>query len=169
MKQRVLIIGPCGSGKSTLARELAPKLGLPLIHMDQLGWQAGWVETEKAELHRRVNEAAAEERWLIEGNYGSTLAPRLERADTVLYLDFPITLCLRRLLHRVWTMRGQSRPDMPEGCPERFDLEFFLYVLNWNLGPRPRTEAAIAPWPGKVVRLKSPTELAHWREAHNLA
>ena len=37
---RVIIIGPCGSGKSTLARELAPRMGLPLIHMDQLGWQA---------------------------------------------------------------------------------------------------------------------------------
>lgn len=41
--KRVLVIGPCGSGKSTLARELAPRMGLPLIHMDQLGWQAGWV------------------------------------------------------------------------------------------------------------------------------
>lgn len=57
--QRVLIIGPCGSGKSTLARALAPRLGLPLIHMDQLGWRAGWVETEKAELHARLAEAVA--------------------------------------------------------------------------------------------------------------
>lgn len=166
--QRVLIIGPCGSGKSTLARELAPKIGLPLIHMDQLGWQAGWIETDKPELRRRVDEAVSGERWLIEGNYGSMLPPRLERADTVLYLDFPITLCLRRLVRRIWTLRGQSRPDMPEGCPERFDLEFFLYVANWNRGPRPRTEAALAQWSDKVVRLKSPAELAQWRKANNL-
>lgn len=165
---RVLIIGPCGSGKSTLARELAPRMGLPLVHMDQLGWQPGWVETEKPELHRRIGEAVAGERWLIEGNYGSTLAPRLERADTVLYLDFPITLCLWRLVRRIWTHRGRSRPDMPQDCPERFDLAFFLYVVNWNLGPRPRTEAAISPWLGKVVRLKHPRELAHWRKLHNL-
>ena len=167
--KRVLIIGPCGSGKSTLARELAPRMGLPLIHMDQLGWQPGWVETDKPELHRRIHEAVAGDHWLIEGNYGSTLEPRLERADTVLYLDFPITLCLRRLLRRIWTHRSKARPDMPANCPERFDLEFFLYVFNWNLGPRPRTEAAIAPWPGKVVRLKSPRELAQWRKLHNLS
>ncbi len=92
--KRVLIIGPCGSGKSTLACELAPRMGLPLVHMDQLGWQAGWVETEKAELNARLAAAVAEDEWLIEGNYGSTLAPRLERADTVIYLDFPIRLCL---------------------------------------------------------------------------
>ena len=166
--QRVLIIGPCGSGKSTLAREIAPRLGLPLIHMDQLGWQAGWVETEKAELHARLGEAVAGERWLIEGNYGSTLGPRLERADTVIYLDFPIRLCLWRLIRRIVTLRGQSRPDMPEGCPERFDAAFFWYVLNWNSGPRLRTEAHIAPYANKVIRLRNPQMLADWRNANRL-
>lgn len=166
--RRVLVIGPCGSGKSTLARELAPRLGLPLVHMDQLGWQAGWVETDKTELIARVEAAAAQDTWLIEGNYGSTLAPRLERADTVLYLDFPIRLCLWRLIKRIATHRGRSRPDMPEGCPERFDIAFLVYVMNWSRGPRPRTEAAIAPWADKVVRIKSPRELALWRERNTL-
>ncbi|AOL94802.1 AAA family ATPase [Porphyrobacter sp. LM 6] len=167
--KRVIIIGPCGSGKSTLARELAPRMGLPLVHMDQLGWQAGWVETAKDELHARLADAVAQEEWLIEGNYGSTLAPRLERADTVIYLDFPIWLCLWRLIRRVTTLRGQSRPDMPEGCPERFDLAFFWYVMTWNSGPRVRTERAIAPWADKVIRLTSPAMLADWRKANNLA
>lgn len=167
--RRVMIIGPCGSGKSTLARELAPRMGLPLVHMDQLGWQAGWVETDKAELHARLAEAVAGERWLIEGNYGSVLAPRLERADTVIYLDFPIRLCLWRLMRRILTLRGQSRPDMPEGCPERFDAAFFWYVMTWNSGPRVRTEAHIAPHAHKVIRLRSPGALAEWRKANNLA
>ena len=166
--ERVLIIGPCGSGKSTLARELAPRMGLPLVHMDQLGWQAGWVETEKAELRARLAEAVAGERWMIEGNYGSVLPPRLERADTVIYLDFPIRLCLWRLIKRIVTLRGQSRPDMPEGCPERFDLAFFWYVMTWNTGPRVRTEAHIAPHAAKVIRLRSPAALAQWRKANNL-
>ncbi|UYV14750.1 AAA family ATPase [Porphyrobacter sp. ULC335] len=166
---RVLIIGPCGSGKSTLARELAPLMGLPLIHMDQLGWQAGWIETEKAELHARLAEAVAGERWLIEGNYGSTLAPRLERADTVIYLDFPIRLCLWRLIRRVTSLRGQSRPDMPDGCPERFDAAFFWYVMNWNSGPRVRTEVQLAPYAGKVIRLRNPEALAQWRASNELA
>jgi adenylate kinase family enzyme len=108
--RRSLIIGPCGSGKSTLARELAPLLGLPLVHMDQLGWQAGWFETEKPELKARLAEVVARDEWLIEGNYGSTLGPRLERADTVIYLDFPITLCLSRLTRRIINHRGRSRP-----------------------------------------------------------
>lgn len=167
--RRVLIIGPCGSGKSTLARELAPALGLPLIHMDQLGWQPGWTETERPELRRRVEEAVSKDRWLIEGNYGSVLPQRLARADTVLYLDFPISLCLWRLVRRIWTHRGKSRPDMPDQCPERFDLAFFLYVANWNRGPRVRMEAALAPWTGQLVRLRNPAELARWRTQQGLA
>lgn len=167
--KRVLIIGPCGSGKSTLARDLAPKLGLPLVHMDQLGWQAGWVETEKAELNVRLAEAVAEGTWLIEGNYGSTLLPRLERADTIIYLDFPIRLCLWRLVRRILSNRGQSRPDMPEGCPERFDLAFFWYVMTWNSGPRVRTEAKLAAYLDKVIRLRTPAALAQWQRRNGLA
>lgn len=159
---RVIIIGPCGSGKSTLARELAPRLGLPLVHMDQLGWQAGWVETEKAELNARLAEAVAQDQWLIEGNYGSVLAPRLARADTVIYLDFPIRLCLWRLVKRITTHRGRSRPDMPPGCPERFDAAFFWYVLNWNSGPRVRTEAKLEGYAGNLVRLRNPAALSAW-------
>lgn len=160
--RRVLIIGPCGSGKSTLARELAPLMRLPLVHMDQLGWQAGWVETEKAELNARLADVVAGEEWLIEGNYGSTLAPRLARADTVIYLDFPIRLCLWRLAKRIVTHRGRARPDMPEGCPERFDAAFFWYVMNWNSGPRVRTEATLAGYTGNLVRLRNPAALAGW-------
>ncbi|PLK23554.1 topology modulation protein [Porphyrobacter sp. TH134] len=167
--RRVLIIGPCGSGKSTLARELAPLLGLPLVHMDQLGWQAGWVETAKADLNARLAATLAGDAWLIEGNYGSTLAPRLERADTVIYLDFPIRLCLWRLVKRIAAHRGRSRPDMPDGCPERFDPAFFWYVMTWHAGPGPRTEAKLATFTGDIIRLTSPRALKQWRTRNNLA
>lgn len=167
--RRVLIIGPCGSGKSTLARELATRVGLPLVHMDQLGWQAGWIETEKAELNDRLAEVVAQETWLIDGNYGSTLAVRLKRADMVIYLDFPISLCLWRLARRIVIHNGSARSDMPEGCPERFDAAFFWYVMNWNSGPRVRTKAELAGYAGNVIRLTSPAMLAEWRSRNGLA
>lgn len=159
---RVLIIGPCGAGKSTLARQLGERLGLPVFHMDQLNWQAGWIERSKAELLERLEPVLQQPRWLIDGTYGGTLVPRLERADTVIYLDFPIRLCVTRLLRRIWTWRGRSRPDMPEGCPERFDLAFFFYLLRWNAGPGPRTESRLRGHESKVIRLTSPAALQLW-------
>jgi adenylate kinase family enzyme len=160
--QRILIIGPCGSGKSTLARELGPKLGLPVFHMDQLNWKPGWVESSKDEIRERLAAITTTDRWLIDGNYGGTLEQRLERADTVLYLDYPIRLCVARLLRRIWTWRGQTRPDMTEGCPERFDLAFLFYVMRWNSGPRPRTEAKLKGHEAKIVRFANPVMLNGW-------
>jgi len=160
--ERVLVIGPCGAGKSTLSTDLARRLSLPVHHLDRLHWHPGWVEGDKDELIEKLAAITAGERWLIDGNYGGTMAQRLTRADTVVYLDFPIGLCFWRALKRIWTWRGRSRPDMTEGCPERFDLAFLAYILRWNQGPRPRTEAALEGFAGELIRLKNPQALRHW-------
>ena len=159
---RVLVIGPCGAGKSTLSVGLGEKLVLPVHHMDQLNWQRGWVESSKDEIREKLTGIIATDRWLIDGNYGGTLGERLERADTVVYLDYPLRLCVWRLVRRIFQYHGRTRPDMTEGCPERFDLEFLIYVLRWNAGPRVRTEQILRPFKSKVIRLKNPQALSRW-------
>jgi adenylate kinase family enzyme len=160
--QRVMVIGPCGAGKSTLAFTLADRLGLPLYHMDKLNWLPGWVDGGNVRVKAKLTRILSTDRWLIEGNYGSTIPMRLKRADTVVYLDFPIRLCLWRLMKRIITGYGRTRPDMTENCPERFDARFILYVMGWNRGPRPRTEEALKHFEGPIIRLSSPKELARW-------
>ena len=160
--QRVLVVGPCGAGKSTLGFALAERLGLPLFHMDRLNWQPGWVESAPQDLLDRIDEVIAQERWVLEGNYGGSLERRLPRADTVVLLDYPIVLCLWRLLARIRKWRGRTRPDMTPGCEERFDLAFFLYVARWRSGPGKRLEQRLEPHSEKLVRLKSPRQAAAW-------
>ncbi|WFL77001.1 AAA family ATPase [Altererythrobacter arenosus] len=162
---RVLVVGPCGAGKSTLARDLAEKLDLPLIHMDQLNWKPGWVESSKAEVRERLGKVVAKERWVIDGTYGGTLDIRTPRADTIVYLDYPITLCLLRVLKRIVTGWGETRFDMTDGCPERLDLSFLWYVARWNAGPRIRLHDRLEGHWDKVVQLRSPSEATAWLDS----
>ena len=162
--QRVLVIGPCGAGKSTLASTLSDRLGLPLFHMDQLNWKPGWVESSKDEIRKNLASITAADRWIIDGTYGGTLSERMPRADQIIYLDYPIGLCVRRLLTRIWTYRGRARPDMTEGCPERFDLGFLFYLIRWNSGPRVRLERHLIGLESKIIRLQSPAETQRWMD-----
>lgn len=130
--ERILIIGCSGSGKSTLARAMGEKLHLPVIHLDQLWWKPGWENYTKEEFDEKLDAVLSESRWIIDGNFRRTLPKRLEKCDTVIYLDFSRWACLRGVLHRVITNYGKVRPDMGPGCPERFDWEFIKWVWNYN-------------------------------------
>jgi len=128
-----MLIGCCGSGKSTLARAIHEVLKIDLYHLDQYFWQPNWVEMEDSKWLETVNTLAQKEEWIIDGNYGRTMDIRLNRADTIIYLDFSTIKCLWRITKRIIKNHGKVRPDMPAGCKERFDLGFYHYVLIFNL------------------------------------
>jgi len=127
---RIAVIGCAGAGKSRLSVELGKRLGLPVIHIDRLAWQAGWVEVDRDELVRRQQAAFPRDgRWVADGNYGGTMKLRLAVADTIVFLDFPTSICLYRVLKRRFQFAGCTRPDMAPGCPERtFDREFVRFL-----------------------------------------
>ncbi len=147
------MIGCAGSGKSTLARALSTNLGLPLVHLDLEYWRPGWIEPSTEEWEARVRELCKTEEWVIDGNYSRTLELRLERADTAIFLDLPTASCLLGIVRRFAHWRGRSRPDMPEGCSEKIDLEFVRYVLAYRRTRRPGMLARLARFDGDVVVL----------------
>ncbi|MFZ9683488.1 MAG: DNA topology modulation protein, partial [Cephaloticoccus sp.] len=148
--QRIIIIGCGGAGKSTLARELGARLGLPVHHLDRLFWRSGWVPTPRDEWAQIQTQLCAAPAWIIEGNYGGTMDIRLAACDTVIFLDYARHVCVWRMLRRWWQYRDRSRPDMTEGCPERLNFEFFLWIWRFRRRSRPRIE-------GKLVGL-APTK-----------
>jgi len=154
--QRVLVIGSPGAGKSTFAEALARSTGLELIHLDRHYWRAGWTEPDASEWAAEVGRLAARERWVMDGNYGGTLALRLGRADTVVWLDFPVPLCLWRIVRRAVRYRGRVRPDMAEGCPERLTWEFLSYTARFPWSARRRIVATLPEFAGTLVRLRRP-------------
>ena len=131
--KRIMIIGCPGSGKSTLARVLAAKTGLPLYCLDMMYWNTDRTTKPKEEFRAALRETVALPEWIIDGNYNSTLELRMEACDTVIFLDYPLEVCLSGVEER----RGKPRPDMPwvETAP---DLEFIEFIKKFNEESRPR-------------------------------
>lgn len=130
--EKIVIIGCGGAGKSTLARALGDKLDLPVVHLDKLFWRPGWVHVSREEFDVLHSRALAGEKWILDGNFDRTMEQRIAHCDTVIYLDFSRWACLRGVCKRVLTTHGTVRPDMGEGCPERFDWEFLKWVWHFN-------------------------------------
>ena len=129
--RKIIVIGSGGAGKSTFSRRLGERLGLPVIHLDQLYWRPNWVEPPKEEWAETIRELLNGDSWIMDGNYGGTREMRLQACDAVIFLDLPRYVCLYRVLKRAFQYRGKTRPDMADGCNEKIDLEFALWVWNY--------------------------------------
>ncbi len=161
--RNVMIIGSPGSGKSTLAAELGRRLGLRVVHIDQLYWLPGSRMRPPEEMPALVEAAVAQEGWVFEGNNSRTLPIRAAKADTLIWLDLPRLLCTARVLRRIAGTYGRVRPDMAPGCPERLDWTFVRWSWNFPKHSRPAQQrfferAGIArkhhlTSPGAVARL----------------
>ena len=159
--RRVAVIGSGGSGKSTLARQMGERLGLEVIHLDALFWRPGWVETPRDEWMALQHQLVKRDAWVMDGNYGGTQEIRLAAADTIVFLDLPRGLCLRRVLMRWVRYRGRSRPDMGPGCEERMTREFLRWIWEYPSTRRPGILRKLQEYaPGRrIIRLRSPREV----------
>lgn len=148
--QRIVILGNAGSGKSTLARALGKRMTLPVVHLDTLFWEPGWVEPDAEQFRARVRKALTPEAWICEGNYARrTFDLRLPRTDLIIWLDTSRLTCFTRVIRR--SVMNRPRPDLAAGCTEKLDrafLTFLNFVWNFDRGYRPGIEAvrlAIGP------------------------
>lgn len=158
--QRIVVVGCSGGGKSTLARALGDRLGLPVVHLDVLFWQPGWVGSAREPFRARVAEALAGDRWVVDGSFANTLDLRLPRADLLVVVDLPRWRCIVRALRRVVRYHGRNRPDLAPGCPEQLDWPFLRYIWNYRRDTWPKMEAGIAAHGPDVPRVRLASDRA---------
>ena len=135
---KIAIVGYSGAGKSTAARILGEKLGIPVLHLDTVyhmpGWQVRREEDAKAVV---ADFMETNDNWVIDGNYKALCQKeRLEQADKILFFNISRFTCFRQAFCRYMKYRGQSRPDMAEGCNEKFDFEFAKWILKDGRTPQ---------------------------------
>ena len=126
--KRVMIVGQPGAGKSTLAREVGRITGLPVVHVDKIHWMPGWEERPKPDKIEMALAEEAKDAWVFEGGLSATWDNRLARADTLIHVDFPVSVRMWRVFRRTLREYGRTRQDLPADCPERFSFEFWHYI-----------------------------------------
>jgi len=174
--KRVKVVGNSGTGKTTFARKLAAQLGVPHRELDEVFWGKNWVMREPEEAHQILNDwftTAANDGWVIDGNWNNRLGDFLEHApgggpDAIVWLDYSRAVLMCRLIRRTLG-RMVSRRELWNGNTERFSNLFSrdpqVNILRWAWTEHHnyrRQYKKLATTDSRYVRLKSPKEANRW-------
>jgi adenylate kinase family enzyme len=128
---KIAIIGYSGSGKSTLAKKLSQRYNCPILYLDTVNFEQDWVERDREVAKSMVAAFMENESWVIDGNYIEFYQERrLEEADKIIFMDFPIFTCFFQAYRRKVKARNTTRDSMADGCIEKFDLEFARWIVR---------------------------------------
>ena len=132
--KKVIVIGCPGSGKSTFSKALHKITDIPLFHLDMIFWNADKTTVEKTVFLDRLLKIVQKDEWIIDGNYASTMELRMQACDTIIFLDYPLDVCLNGIKER----KGKPRSDLPWIEPDEDDVEFLEFIKNYNSQSRPK-------------------------------
>ena len=142
--KRIIVIGPSGAGKSEFSRKLQKILNLPLYHLDNIFWKEDKTHISRDEFDKQLNIILKQDEWIIDGDYSRTYEMRMNASDTIIFLNYPIELCLKSVELRV----GKERSDIP-WVEEEFDPEFKEWIINWFKDKLPKTKALLERYKNK--------------------
>ncbi len=118
-------------------------------------WNPGWKYIGDEETVKKLDEISLENEWIIEGYISKEARTFIfDRADRIIYLDYPAIVATIRYLKRWLKHRKDPRPEL-EGSPEKFDWEFMKLV--WNKGEAISLNKFLAQIkdPSKLIKLTS--------------
>ncbi len=164
---RVLVAGTSGAGKSTLAARLAGVLGLEYVEIDGLFHGPGWVPRE--EFMQDVERFAARLAWVTEWQYHTARPLLAERADLLVWLDYPRHVVMRRVVART-VRRRVANEELWNGNREQGLWRIFVdreHIIRWAWRTHSATPQRVAELVKRrpelaVVRLRSPAECEEW-------
>ena len=169
--ERINVVGTSCSGKTTFARAVATRLGIPHVELDALYWGRDWTPVPDALFRRRVSTAVGGERWVIDGGYSPIRDLTWSRADTVVWLDYPMPLVIGRWARRT-VRRIRSGEEFWPGTGNRESVWNALrpngllwWILRTHLRRRRSMAAGLAARPDiNAIRLRSPADAERWLE-----
>ncbi|NJN56405.1 MAG: adenylate kinase [Leptolyngbyaceae cyanobacterium SL_5_9] len=167
--KKVAVFGNAGGGKSTLSRKLSEITGLPLYILDKVKYQPGGIEVSQEDYKRIHQEILLSDQWIIDG-FGcmETLWPRLDQADTLIYVDLSISVHFWWVTKRLLT--GYVQP--PAGWPEKspiFKSSMNSYQALWlchkRLTPKYREYVERSQSTKRVHHIKTAKQISQFLQS----
>lgn len=169
--KRIAVVGTTGSGKTTLGEKLSKHLGVPFVDLDTLFWLPGWQESSVDAFRQKVEQVTFPEAWVIAGNYSKARDIIWARADTLVWLDYPLLVSLWQLFGRT-VRRIVSQEDLwGTGNRETWRKQFlsreslFLWAVKTHRR-RKREYPVLLSQPEyahlHLIRLASPRDTKEW-------
>jgi adenylate kinase family enzyme len=142
------VIGCGGAGKTTVARTLALHTGLPLVQADPIVYPDGRTARPESEWQPELNGHADRDAWVIDAMKLSLLEHRVQRADTVVFVDVPRRSCFLGVAQR-------------DGLTALRNREFMRWIWGFPREARPRIYELLERYRGdtRVVVLRSRREV----------
>jgi adenylate kinase family enzyme len=169
--RRIVVLGTSGSGKSTFARALSQRLGISHIELDALHWEPNWVEAPRPVFRQRIDAATRGDGWVVDGNYTGSVRDLIwPRADTIIWLDYSMTITslrvIRRTFRRWWSAEllwGNNRERLRDQFLSKDSL-FLWVVQSWRKHRRdyPRLLRVEADAGKQILRFRGPGHAERW-------
>lgn len=162
---KINIIGYSGSGKSTLTKYIAQYYGYPYLYLDTVNFQAHWAYRNHEEALKLVADFMQHESYVLDGNYHKFFYDRrMQEANYIIFLNFNRFTCLFRAFRRYWRNRGKVRESAADNCIDKFDFEFFMWIIKDGRSPKTiqSYQALKKQYPHKFIEIKNQKQLDHF-------
>ncbi|NEU74655.1 adenylate kinase [Hassallia byssoidea VB512170] len=167
--QRISVVGTSGSGKTTLAKQISQRLTIPHIELDYLHWQPNWVEVPNDVMREKVSQALSGNAWVVDGNYSMVRDIVWGKADTVVWLDYSLSVVISRVVLRTF-QRVVKQQEVCNGNRETWKTTFSREsIILWALQTYHKNRRQYALLLKKpeyahlnIVHLRSPASAQNW-------
>ncbi len=132
--KKIAIIGNSGSGKTTLSCKLHDLLKIPVIHLDLYCWKSKKNNITFQDYQKLHCQFCNQKKWIIEGMGIEVLEYRIQKADSIIFLNYPIYVCLFRGIRRKIKNFIIRQKDKTRACPDTISFKYLkqLWIFNKN-------------------------------------